>query len=77
MININRAYISKVTLHRVGHQLREEKNIVAQDLMPITEQLDEVLRDYFLNPFKRENSLYHFTHHADLSLNEVYNYGSF
>ncbi|APD06410.1 hypothetical protein UJ101_00878 [Flavobacteriaceae bacterium UJ101] len=74
MININRAYISKVTLHRVGHKVREEKNIIAENLMPLTETLDEVLKNYFLNSFKRENTLYQFTHHADLSLNEVYNY---
>lgn len=74
MININRAYISKVTLHRVGHKVREEKNVVAENLMPLTETLDEVLKNYFLNSFKRENTLYHFTHHADLQLNEVYNY---
>ena len=48
MINVNRAYISKVTLHRVGHKVREEKNIMAENLMPLTETLDEVLKNYFL-----------------------------
>ncbi len=74
MILINKAYISKVTLHRVGHKVKSEKNIIAESLMPLTDTLDEVLKNYFLNSFKRENTLYQFTHYVDLTLNEVYCY---
>ncbi len=74
MIQITKAYISKVALHRVGHKVKNEKNFIAEKLMPLTDTLDEVLKNYFLNSFKRENTLYQFTHRVDLTLNEVYCY---
>lgn len=72
MLDTNRAYISKVVLHRVGHKIREEKNIEAQDLLTLTDYLNEVLKNYFLNPFKKELMTYEFTHPMHLDFNEVY-----
>ena len=73
MIQLNEAQLKALALHRVGNKVHDEGFTAAEALYPMDEQLQIILRDFFLRPFKNEE-LFKFTHATDLSLNEVYTY---
>lgn len=62
--------------YRVGNKLRGEGMFIAPELYDLEdEQLRTLLMDYFLIPFKQDET-YRFAHDSDLALNELYNYCS-
>lgn len=63
--------LTKIVLHRVGNKQTQEGLILSQSVTPINEQLQDVLTQYFINPFKVEE-YYHLYHEENLELNPIY-----
>ena len=75
MADFSDSDIVHLSVHRVGNKSREEGFQVSAK--PIDQDdngaLTEILLKYFLGAFKG-SEYYHFTHHSDLELNEMYNF---
>ena len=65
--------VSNLSLHRIGNNACQEGVELSNQELTIDDDLLEVLKIYFLVPFKNEEC-YHFSHVSDLSLNEIYSY---
>lgn len=65
--------ISHISLHKIGSCVCQEGVILSKQELSIDNDLLEILKTYFLIPFKSEET-YHFSHISELSLNEVYTY---
>ena len=74
MIDVRNAYISYITLQKVGHKIREEANIFAQEIMPVDEKKEEDLVPFLLAPFRKNLEPYRFHHYTEkLEFNVLYN----
>lgn len=74
MIDVRNAYISYITLQKVGHKIREEANIFAQEIMPVDERKEEELVPFLLAPFRKNLEPYRFHHYTEkLEFNVLYN----
>lgn len=73
MIDLSRAELKKLIIHKVGNRLLEENVVLSDDLAELSAQPDlaEILRTYFLSAFK-DPVFYHFHHVSSLDLNEIY-----
>lgn len=73
MIDLSRAELQKLIIHKVGNKLLEDSVVLSDEATDLTAQpdLSEILRTYFLSPFK-EPVYYHFHHVSSLDLNEIY-----
>lgn len=73
MIDLGRAKLEKLIIHKVGNKLLEESVLLSDEPTDLTTQpdLQEILRTYFLSPFK-DPVYYHFHHVSSLELNEIY-----
>lgn len=68
--------LRKLAVHRVGNKSKEEGVLESKDLISLQdEQLNDLLLNYFLSPFKQEE-FFRFTHTSDLALNEMYAYAT-
>lgn len=77
MIDLARAELRKLIIHRVGNRLLEENVVLSDEETSLTEQPDlpEILRTYFLSAFKEP--VYHQFHHvSSLDLNEIFTIAS-
>lgn len=73
MLNLRNTYISFITLQKVGHKVREEKNIQATETIEYEEAKEEILLPFLLSPFRKkleEKQFYHYTY--KLEFNKVY-----
>lgn len=76
MISFSQVTFKTLAVHRVGNKLRGEGMLIAPSLYDLAdEQLCTLLLDYFLIPFKQDET-YRFAHDTDLSLNELHAYCS-
>ncbi len=74
MIDFSQMTFKGLAVHKIGNKVRQEGLLIADELYQLAdENLRNVLLDYFLKPFKREE-FYHFTHDTDLGLNKLYTY---
>ena len=74
MIDFKNAYISYLSLQKVGHKVREERNIFAQEALQIDEKKEEDLFPFLTQPFKKSLDSYHFSHYTEkLEFNVMYN----
>ncbi|HEY4539960.1 MAG TPA: nucleoid-associated protein [Faecalibacter sp.] len=74
MIDVKNAYISFITLQKVGHKIREEANIFAQEILPVDEKKEEELVPFLLAPFRKTLDPYRFYHYTDkLEFNVLHN----
>lgn len=74
MIAFSQTTFKALAVHRIGNKLRGEGMLIAPapyDLQD--EQLRVLLMDYFLIPFKQDET-YRFTHDTNLALNELFTY---
>jgi len=67
--------IQSLSLHKVGNRLNQDDIIFSKSLLSFSEELKEVLINYFVSPFKSEE-YYNLSHSSDIELNEVYTYVS-
>lgn len=63
--------IKCVALHRVGNKQTEEGYILSDKLLRLNEQLQDLLVQYFISPFKVEE-YFNLTHEDNLELNPVF-----
>ncbi len=76
MMNFALAKLEKIMVHNVGNKANGDMNTISRDyLRPKEELVIDLLKKYFLGPFKEE-IYYQFEHESDLQLNEVYRIAS-
>lgn len=71
MINVETAKLGQLAIHRVGNKHRDEKMFVSQEPVKLTEELTQLLTDYFLKPFTKTTEKFHFVHDVDLAYNPL------
>jgi len=54
MFVFNEAEISQIALHKVGNKIKEEKLQLSDSILKLPEEIDEVLKTWFLSSFKSE-----------------------
>ncbi len=75
MIDTKNAYIAHICLQKVGHKLREEPTIYAEQSMEVDEKKEEDLVPFLLNPIKKNLEINRFTHYTEkLEFNVLYNH---
>jgi hypothetical protein len=74
MITFIEATIANLSIHKTGNKLLDEPLTLSEQPLQITDEvLNELLMQYFLQPFEKVNEIYHLHHPAaDINLNEVY-----
>jgi hypothetical protein len=76
MIPTDRVRLKQLIIHKIGNPTRgEELKLSADEMNVQDEQLNDILKKYFLSSFN-ENEFYHFSHLSDVNLNEVFAYVS-
>ncbi len=75
MLNFKEAELARLAIHFIGNAADEEGMNLSKELMSIDEEITNLLKSYFLKPFKAQE-LYTFHHESDLNLNEIYHYAS-
>lgn len=76
MLNLGNAQLRKLIIHKVGNRLLEETVVLSDEPTDLHQEgLPEVLKKYFLLPFK-EPVYYQFHHVSSLDLNEIYTIAS-
>ncbi|MEM6263185.1 MAG: nucleoid-associated protein [Bacteroidota bacterium] len=73
MINLSQAKLKHLAVHKVGNKVRDEGMIASEKPIELTEELQVILEDFFLKPFKSD-FFHQFWHETDLGLNEVYTF---
>ncbi len=73
MPNFKEAELEKLIIHKVGNKADHEPLKCSKNHMRLDEDLNLLLKKFFLRPFKEEK-YYNFVHSTDLNLNEVYHY---
>lgn len=76
MIDTSKASISKLIVHQIGNQNREEGYTLSPDEAQHSTTLDELLIRSYLLPSLRMGNCYEFFHESDLSLNTIYHFSS-
>ena len=71
MINVETAKLAQLAIHRVGNKHKGETMFVSQEPVKLTEDLSQLLTDYFLKPFTKITEKFHFVHEVDLSYNPL------
>ena len=73
MINFYGTRIEELILHKVGNQHKGEGLILSKDPIPVDDELQSLLKEYFFKPFRsKEEAYYSFHHEADLEFHELY-----
>lgn len=74
MIDISSTRISKLIVHQIGNQSREEGYVLSKNEAIRSAALDELLIKNYLAPLVRQGHPYDFHHESDLSLNTIYHF---
>lgn len=72
-IRFSEVELRHLVMHKVGNKGEAEGVHIANGMLPVDEDLREILLGYFLGSFKQEE-WYRFSHDTDLNMNEVYAY---
>jgi hypothetical protein len=74
MINLFNAQIESLSIHRVGNKSRSENMFLSQNTTKLNDELNPLLKEFFLKPFReKEENYYQFAHDVDLEYNTLYN----
>jgi len=73
MIDTDTIRLSSIALHHIGNKPADEGIRFSKDELEFNESINELLKTYFLSPFKSEE-YYTLYHDSDLNLNEVFTY---
>ena len=65
--------IKELILHKIGSKACNEGAILSNEPIILDEDLNELLKTYFLRPFRSEE-YYNLAHSSDLNLNEIYHF---
>lgn len=74
MIDISATRITKLIVHQIGNQSREEGYVLSKNEADRSPALDELLIKNYLAPLVRQGHPYDFHHESDLSLNTIYHF---
>lgn len=75
MLDFSNAHTKSLIIHRVGNKLRQEGLVFSKSLVQIDDELvQQLLFQYLINPFRRNDNLNRFSHGTDIRFNEVYMY---
>jgi len=74
MINVYNAQIESLSIHRVGNKARNEGIFLSQSPLVLSDELNSLLKEYFLKSFReKEENYYQFVHETDLEFHDLYN----
>ncbi len=74
MIDTSNARISKLIVHQIGNQSRDEEYVLSVEEARRTPTLDDLLIKSYLLPSVRQGHPYDFYHESELSLNVIYHF---
>lgn len=74
MIKRNKATISKFIIHKIGNKFNDTRNLFSEKPVVFDENSYELMKPYLLKPFVNLAETYRFHHHADVHMNEIFNY---
>ena len=67
--------LERLTIHKVGNASKEEALVFSQSPLALEDEtISNLLLSYFIQPFTNNAEFFRFTHEADLTLNEVFQY---
>lgn len=69
MLEFVTAQLDQLVVHKVGNQHMEESMFISESLNEVDEELNELLKVYFMTPFTKVTDTYHFTHEVELDYN--------
>ena len=75
MIKKNKAIISKMIIHKIGNKFNGTRNVFSESPVVFDEDSYDLMLPYLLKPFGSVTESFRFHHHADVNMNEIYNYG--
>lgn len=65
--------ITNIILHKIGNKIRQEDISLSTEELTLTEEMKELLTDFFLSAMKNQEETYHFYHESlNLDYNVVY-----
>lgn len=73
-IDFSQSRITYLITHEIGNKQKEEEVFLSNSLQYFQEDLEELLLNYFLKPFRDKYDYFSFTHNSNLSMNELYSY---
>jgi hypothetical protein len=76
MIKKNKAQISNFIIHKVGNKFNSTRNLFSDKTILFDEDSYQSMFNFLLRPFTNLTESFRFTHHADISLNEMNVYTS-
>jgi hypothetical protein len=75
MINYTNSKIESLFIHFCGNKNDEENLRLSKKPIPLDDEMNSILSNYFISSFKNAN-FNTFTHHSDINFNEIYTYAS-
>lgn len=75
-MDLSNAILDKLSIHYVGNKTQDEEIILSKKSVPLDDELNIRLRDFFLKKFADVQERYHFTNAAGLKYNEIYNFAT-
>ncbi|WP_338733019.1 nucleoid-associated protein [Mangrovimonas cancribranchiae] len=76
MISRKNAAIAKCILHKVGNKFNHTRNAFSENLIHFDDDSYDLMLPFLLKPFVSEVQSYRFSHHANISLNEINTYST-
>lgn len=76
MIYFTEAKLKQLSIHQTGNPVLDEPYKLSETSIQIEdEMLGNLLQQYFLSPFEKNNEIYHFTHTSgEIELNEMFHF---
>ncbi len=72
MINFNDSILKKLVVHHIGNKHKEGVVKISDNLITVSEGINDLLMHYFLNPFKTD-VYFNFHHEENIESNMVFN----
>lgn len=76
MLSFSNAQLCTLAAHTVGNKTMDEPLTLTESIIELDENVNSLLLQYFVSPFKNSGEYYHLSHPSELALNEVYSFVS-
>ena len=73
IIDFSSVRIPQIAIHKVGNKVNNEPSLISESLTKLSDELDELLGNYFLRSFQKVTETFCFVHEMDISANTLYN----
>lgn len=74
MIKRNKANIPKLIIHKIGNKFNDTRNLFSENPIVFDEDSYKLMLPFLLKPFANITETFRFFHHADVNMNELFNY---